>query len=278
MISPMMSASRAANESILWPPPAINIGGVRSLDGFGETVQFGNPVMLTAEGERRRAEQTLDHRDRLDQPADPHAGRIKRNTRLGIVRTEIAGPQPELQSPIGQEIYRRGLLRQDGRVPVVVVEDEAAHPEVARRVCGGDQSGKGCQLVVEVIRQEERRISQILNPAGECGVLGRRGRVEASRTKPKTTVHEHADRSSLASLPRDPRPEHATPEYMRCGARHNPPHRERLIRADRGSRKRHMFVSYERVCRTEATTHDESGPATLSSVDVPSAEGLSPIS
>ena len=106
---------------------------------------------------------------------DACPGRIVSDARLLVVAGQPAGAQPELDPALGEEVEGGHLLGQDDRVPVVVVEDQGAHPEVGGGLGGDGESDQRAVLIVEVVGNEQRRVSEVLDLAGR-GPPGR-GRV-----------------------------------------------------------------------------------------------------
>ena len=147
----------------------------RLLDRPGEQRVLVHPVVVAVEGERPvGAEQPLDHLHRLLEPLHPHPGRVIGEAGLLVVGLHPSGAQAHFEAALAQHIEGGRLLGQDERVPVVVPEDQRAHPQ---RGGGGGRGGQGRrrgQLVAEVVRHEQGRVAQVLGPACLFGPGARR--------------------------------------------------------------------------------------------------------
>ena len=75
-LMPTMSASRAAIDSTRRPPPPISSGGCGPLHRERLAVVVGDRVVRAGERERAVGQRALDHRQRLLEAVDAHAGRV----------------------------------------------------------------------------------------------------------------------------------------------------------------------------------------------------------
>ena len=147
-------------------------GTLRLLYGLGQTIEPTDPIVLALIAERARSEQAFEHVECLFQPVDPHAGRIHGDARLFVVAAHPAGADAELQPSARQPVDARHLLGQDHRVPVVVVENQGADPQLRRGIGGGHERHRRRELVAEVVRHEQRRVTEAFGLAGQLGPVG----------------------------------------------------------------------------------------------------------
>ena len=145
-------------------------GGPGCWTGRGRSECPCTAVVVAREGEGTvGAEQSLDHLHRLLEPLHPHPGRVVGDARLLVVGLHPSGAQAHFEAALAQHIERGRLLGQDERVPVVVPEDQRAHPQRGGGRGGGGQGRRRGQLVAEVVRHEQGRVAEILGPAGLFG-------------------------------------------------------------------------------------------------------------
>ena len=121
---PTICASRAARARIFGAAAADQERRARSLHRLGHPVEIGDAVVLAVERERAVGEEALQHRDRLGEPRDAHAGPIERDARLLVVGRHPARADAELEPAVGQQVERRHLAREHDGMLVVVAEHE----------------------------------------------------------------------------------------------------------------------------------------------------------
>ncbi len=100
------------------------------LHGLRRSGQVVDLVVRALEGERLAAHQALDDSDRLLKAVDAHLRRVEGNPRGLVVGVHPAGADAELEAPVAQHVEGGGLFGQDRRMLVVVVEDQAADPQL----------------------------------------------------------------------------------------------------------------------------------------------------
>ena len=128
--------------------------------------------MLALEGARVVREQALDDRDRFGQSSDASAGGVEVDAGALVVLAHPAGPEAELEAPVGEHVDGRRLLGQHRRVVVVVRVHQRADPQRRGGVGGGHQRRGGRELVVEVVGHGEHRVAEVLGLAGDLDPLG----------------------------------------------------------------------------------------------------------
>ena len=134
-----------------------------------------HPVVVAVEGERPvGAQQPLDDLHGLLEPLHPHPGRVIGEAGLLVVGLHPSGAQAHLEAAVAQHIEGGRLLGQDERIPVVVPEDQGAHPQRGGGGCRRGQGRRRGELVAEVVRHEESRVAQILGLACLFGPRARR--------------------------------------------------------------------------------------------------------
>jgi hypothetical protein len=127
--------------------------------------------VAAGEGERRPGEQALEDGQGLLQPIHPDPGRVEGHAGPPVLLAQPAGTDAQLEAASGQHVQGGGLLGQEHRVPVVVVQDQAADPQRLGRARGRRQRHQGSQLVAErlgheMIAQQQGVVAERLGPAG----------------------------------------------------------------------------------------------------------------
>ncbi len=174
----------------------------RLLQRLRHTVELGDAVVLAVERERARCEQALHDRDRLAQAGDAHAGTVERDACLLVVGGHPSRADTELQSTVGEQVERRHLPRADHRVLVVVAQDERADAQSVGDRGRVRERDRGCEIVLhEVVRHEQRRVSERLGLTRELGELPARPPFAAGNRETKSPV---VHRPTLAPAGRSP--------------------------------------------------------------------------
>src|SRR5690348_10261746 len=109
------------------PAGADQYGWMWLLDGPGVAMELVNTVVIAGECERFAGKESLDDTHRLFKPAHPYTGRIEREARLLVLGLRPACAQTQFKPPIREHIERGGLLRQDDRMAVIIVEHQVAN-------------------------------------------------------------------------------------------------------------------------------------------------------
>src|SRR3989442_1614679 len=146
--------------------------------------------------DRSLGPETLRERERLREPVDARLRWVVRDPELRVIARVPPRAEPELEPAIREEIDRRGLLREHHGVAVVVVEDEAADPQAARDVGPGAERRQPCQLLGDVVGDQEDVVAQVLHAARVLAPLAPTRRVRRGHREAKGT---HA--RTLADLP-----------------------------------------------------------------------------
>src|SRR4029434_5623584 len=152
--SPTVSASRPANMSMRLLPAPIWIGGWGRLHGLGVPIESVDTIVLPVERHGPLGEQSLQHRDRLGQPADAHARRVKHDTGPVVLSLQEPRAKAELEAATREQVERRRLFSQDHRMAVVIVDHEGPHPHGLCRVGRGHERRERRELVTEMVRDE----------------------------------------------------------------------------------------------------------------------------
>jgi hypothetical protein len=146
-------------------------GRMRALHRLGKAVERRDHVVLAGERERARAEEPLEHVERLLEAVDPHTRRIEGHPRGVVLGLREAGPETELDASAREHVERRDLLGEHDGMPVVVREDEAPDAQPRRR--GGHRRERRQRgqliperLLDEVIADQEGRVARALGPPG----------------------------------------------------------------------------------------------------------------
>src|SRR3989442_9799840 len=146
--------------------------------------------------DRSLGPETLRERERLREPVDARLRWVVRDPELRVIARVPPRAEPELEPAIREEIDRRGLLREHHGVAVVVVEDEAADPQAARDVGRGDERRQRCELLGDVVGDQEDVVAQVLYAARVLAPIAPARRVRRGHREAKGT---HA--RTLADLP-----------------------------------------------------------------------------
>src|SRR5438034_40327 len=114
----------------------------------------GDLVVRTAKGDDLPRQQTRDDRDGFAKPLYAHGAFVERKSRLEVLGVGVAGPKPELDTAIGEEIECRNLAGDHDRMAEVVVQDERSDSKPWCRVRRHPESAEGCKSIREMIRHE----------------------------------------------------------------------------------------------------------------------------
>ena len=128
-------------------------------------------VVRAAEIHRAIGEQPLDDRQAFFEAADPHAGAVVDHAGCVVVRAHPPRAQPELHPPAGKHIDGRCLLGVHQRMLVVVVQHQSAHAQRCRRGRSGHHRRHRRQLIAEMIRDQQGRVPEALDPTRLLGPL-----------------------------------------------------------------------------------------------------------
>ena len=151
------------------PPPPMMIGRMGpAVTAVGAPDRPGDVVVLAREGGRPGRPQGLHDGQALGHAADPDAGRVVGDARLLVVGGHPARPQAELHPALGEQVEGGDLLGQHDRVAVVVAEHQGADPQVGGGLGGHGQGHQGPELVLEVVGDEQGRVAEVLDRAGQC--------------------------------------------------------------------------------------------------------------
>ena len=154
--------------------------------------------MLAREVERLAGEATLDHGERLLEARDAQARPVVRQTQRVVVDGHPPGADAQLHPAVGQQVDRRRLLGDHGRVLVVVAEHEVSDAQRRRRLGGHRDGDHRCERRPdEVIGREQRRVAQILHLARAVAPFDRRRRARALDTEAELAIVSHVVSSSL---------------------------------------------------------------------------------
>ena len=147
------------------------------LRGLGVRRVVGDPVVLAVVGELLAGEALLDDVQRLFEAVDAHRGRVVLEPERVVVGLHPARADAELEPAVAQQVDRRGLLGEDRRVLVVVVEHERA--DLQRRGVRGRHRDRRHrrQLLAEVVGHEQRRVPEVFELARLVAPRRRRRRV-----------------------------------------------------------------------------------------------------
>ena len=115
--------------------------------------------MATREAERSVGEQPAEDGDRLGHPLDPHARRVELQADRPVLGLVPAGPDPDVEPAVAEDVERREVLGHDGRVAQVVVEHERADAEPFGRHRGGGEHRDRRKLRLQVVVDAEMRVA-----------------------------------------------------------------------------------------------------------------------
>ena len=104
-------------------------GRMRLLDRRRLPVVLGDRVVLARERERPLGEAALEHRDRLGETRDAHAGGVERDAERGVLRPVPAGAERDLHAAPAQHVERGEVLGQERGMTQVVVGHERRDPQ-----------------------------------------------------------------------------------------------------------------------------------------------------
>jgi hypothetical protein len=110
---------------------------MRLLDGERRDPMAGDLIVSAGKGDFLTLKQTFDHAHRLGEPLDANSAGFEAQPGLVVFRFDAAGAEAELQPPVGQQVDRRGLARDQHRVPQIIVQHIRAEPQPSRRRGGG---------------------------------------------------------------------------------------------------------------------------------------------
>src|SRR5437588_512759 len=140
------------------------------------TAVLAGGVVSAVEAERLAAPRAPNELDRLLQPRDAHAGFIEADSRLRIVAHVPARADAQLETPVGEEVDRRRVLREYEWMTKVVAGHEGADAERRRRRGSRCESWKRRELASKVIRDEKDVVPGCLRSRCGCMPLGSRAR------------------------------------------------------------------------------------------------------
>ena len=132
---------------------------MRSLDGLRLAVEVGDRVVAAREAERPVGEQPAEDGDRLGHPLDAHAGRVELQADRLVLGFVPAGPDPDVEPAVTDDIERREILGDDGWVAQVVVQHERADAEPFGRDRGGSEHRDRRKLRLQVVVDAEMRVA-----------------------------------------------------------------------------------------------------------------------
>ena len=124
-------------------------------------------------------------------------------TSLLVVGGHPSRTETELDSALREEIEGGDLLREHHRVPVVVAEDERPHPERRGGLGGHGQGDQRTELVLEVIRDEQRRVAETFD--APCELAPRVPRRRTRQLDPEPERWHRAPSRSPTSTWHEPR-------------------------------------------------------------------------
>ena len=114
--------------------------------------------------------------DGLDKSVDSHPRLVIGDPRCFVVGPHPASPDTELEAALAHQVECGQLLGQHHRMPVVVVEDEAADIERARGLGSDGECDERTELIVEVVRDIEGRVAEVFELARQlaprCAGIG----------------------------------------------------------------------------------------------------------
>lgn len=129
----------------------------------------GHAIMATGERDPLAFEQPLDDGDRLCQPFDPRASRVESQPRLVVFGLDAPRAQAELKPPLGKQVDRRRLARDQHGMAQVVIEHVRADPKISCRLGSADQCRHRRHKIGEMIGNRQGVVTQILNLASRLG-------------------------------------------------------------------------------------------------------------
>src|SRR5207302_251544 len=140
------------------------------------TAVLASGVVSAVEAERLAAPGAPNELDGLLQPRDAHAGVVEADSRLGIVAHVPTGADAQLETPVGEEVDRRRVLREHEWMTEVVAGHESADAERRRRLGSRCKSRKRRELSSEVIRDKKYVVPSRLRSRRGFTPLGSRVR------------------------------------------------------------------------------------------------------
>src|SRR5207249_4545355 len=102
---------------------------IRPLHRLRPALRLFHLVVLARERHLLLAEETLQQRHRFGQAPNAHAAAFERDARALVVAVEPTRTDTELEAAVREDVERRALAREHGRVAEVVVDDERADAE-----------------------------------------------------------------------------------------------------------------------------------------------------
>jgi hypothetical protein len=114
------------------------------------------------EGERAIGEETAQDRDGLEHALDPDARPVEGEPGGLVFGLVPAGPDPDHQSPLAEQVQRGQILGEDGRVAQVVVEHERTQAEAFRGHRHGRQDRDRRELSGQMVVDTEMAVAHRL--------------------------------------------------------------------------------------------------------------------
>lgn len=171
---------------------------MRPLDRDGKAGNAVHRVALTLEGQGGPRQQPLEHAEGFLEPADPNRRGVEGHTGPLVLVPQPAGPDAQLEAAPRQQIERCRLLGQHHRVPIVVVEHQAADPQGPGGTGGGHQRHQRRELIAErlsheVVAQQQRRVAERFGSVGRVQQSLSAGDRFADHPEPErsSSVHAH---------------------------------------------------------------------------------------
>src|SRR5205807_7689879 len=134
--------------------------------------------------ERGAAPRTPNELDRLLQTRDAHPGVVEADSRLRIVAHVPARADSQLETPVGEEVNRRRVLREHEWMTEVVAGHEGSDAERRRRRGSRCKSRKRRELASKVIRDEKDVVPGCLR--SRCGRMPLGSRAREAELDPET--------------------------------------------------------------------------------------------
>ena len=128
--------------------------------------------MVAGERDLLAREETLDDPNRLAEPLDANRVGIEAQPDLLVLGLHVAGSEADLDSPVGEQVERRRLPRDERGVAQVVVQDEGPDAHRRGRLGRDGQCDPRREDVREVVGDEEHRVAESLGTACLLTPLG----------------------------------------------------------------------------------------------------------